>query len=65
MIDGRLLREDDFDSVVLREAAEKLNFIYCLARTYRAPELLEFLDAVAEGLLKPEDYRRAGFWSRN
>jgi len=65
MIDGRLLREDDFDSVVLREAAEKLNFIYGLARAYRAPELLEFLDAVAEGLLAPEDYRRAGFWSRN
>lgn len=65
MIDGRLLREEDFDSDVLREAAEKLNFIYRLARTYRAPELLEFLDAVAEGLLRPEDFQRAGLISRN
>lgn len=65
MIDGRLLREEDFESSVLREAAETLNIIYRLASTYRAPELLAFLDAVAEGLLRPEDYRRAGLMSRN
>ncbi len=65
MDDGRLLREEDFESTVLREAAEKLNIIYRLASTYRAPELLEFLDAVAEGLLRPEDYRQAGLISRN
>ena len=65
MIDGRLLREEDFESTVLREAAEALNIIYRLARAYRAPELLEFLDAVAEGLLAPEDYRRSRLMSRN
>ncbi|HLY10442.1 MAG TPA: hypothetical protein VKW04_14160 [Planctomycetota bacterium] len=64
MIDGRLLREEDFDSVVLREAAERLNLIYRLARTYRAPELVAFLDAVAEGLLQQEDPRRSGRCAR-
>lgn len=38
-----LLREEDFESKILREAAESLNFIWLLASTYRAPELLEFL----------------------
>lgn len=64
MIDGRLLREEDFDSAVLREAADKLNFIYRLARAYRAPELLEFLHALATGLAQG-DILRTGFESRN
>lgn len=46
-----LMREDAFESRVLREAAESLNFIWLLASTYRAPELLEFVDALGEGLI--------------
>jgi len=50
MTPGRLLRREDFESTVLREAADKLNFIYRLAVAYRAPELLEFLEALARSL---------------
>lgn len=65
MTDGRLLREEDFETVILRETAEKLNFIYRLAGRYRAPELLEFLDAVAEGLRRPRDSSRVRTRSRS
>jgi len=54
MMDGRLLREEDFESAVLRDAAVKLNFIFRLARTYRAPELVGFLDALIDGLAHAE-----------
>lgn len=64
MVQDPLLLEDDFDSALLGEAAKRLNFIYRLARRYRAPELLEFLDAVAEGLLRQEDFPQGGKDSR-
>jgi len=50
MTHARLLRAEDFESTVLKEAADKLNFIHRLALAYRAPELLRFLDALARGL---------------
>jgi len=65
MIDGRLLREEDFESAVLREAADKLNFIYRLARAYRAPELLAFLRALSRGLDDRGDFLRVNSPSRN
>ena len=51
---GRLLREEEFDSTVLREAAEKLNFIGRLAYAYRAPELLRFIGALSRSLARLE-----------
>ena len=65
MIDGRLLREEDFDSAVLREAADKLNFIYRLACTYRAPELLRFLSTLASGLALRAEFLETRRVSRN
>ncbi len=65
MTHGRLLREEDFDSTVLKEAADKLNFISCLAFAYRAPELLRFLHALAGSLGPLEDFLRAEIVSRN
>jgi hypothetical protein len=38
-----LLRGDWYESTVLREAAEKLNFIWRLAYAYKPPEILQFL----------------------
>lgn len=38
-----LLKEDRYESTVLREAAEKLNFIWRLAYAYKPPEILHFL----------------------
>jgi len=51
---GRLLREEEFDSTVLREAAEKLNFIGRLAYAYRAPELLRFIGSLSRSLARLE-----------
>ena len=65
MIDGRLLREEDFDSAVLREAADKLNFIYRLACTFRAPELLRFLSTLSSGLDERREFLQACRVSRN
>jgi hypothetical protein len=50
MTQARLVRREDFESTVLREAADKLNFIYRLAVAYRAPELLRFLETLARSL---------------
>jgi hypothetical protein len=38
-----LVQGDKYESTVLREAAEKLNFIWRLAYAYKPPELLQFL----------------------
>jgi hypothetical protein len=56
---SRLVREEEFDSTVLREAAEKINFIGRLAYAYRAPELLRFLGALARSLVRLEGLLRA------
>ena len=61
-----LLQGDRYESTVLREAAEKLNFIWRLAYAYKPPELLQFLvDLTGElqerrGFLSAslEEYRR-------
>src|SRR5260370_766342 len=53
MNDRWLIEPGDIDSAVLREAAEKLNFIWRLAYAYRAPELLERRDVcVIQGTFK-------------
>jgi hypothetical protein len=65
MTDGPLLREEDFDSAVLREAAQMLNFIGRLAYTFRAPELLRFLGALAKGLARLESLMRSERTPRN
>ena len=46
----RLLDETSYESEVLREAARRLNFIGILASRYKPPELLRFLDDLAQGL---------------
>ena len=48
--DSNLLEEEAFESKVLQEAAESLNFIGLLASAYRAPELLDFIEKLARGL---------------
>lgn len=60
MNDRWIIDERDIDSAVLREATEKLNFIWRLAHAYRAPELLEWLD-----LLTGELVDRRGFIQAN
>ncbi len=50
MLKESLVDEEELESKVLREAAEILNFVWLLARTYRAPELIEFLKVVRSGL---------------
>jgi hypothetical protein len=65
MIRRRLIREEDYESQVLREAAEKLNFIYGLANAYRAPELLDFLHALAQGLSRGGEVHAPEFITRN
>jgi len=50
-----LLRETEWQSAVLREAAEKMNFVWLVASAYRPPEFLSFLDALARGLSKARE----------
>ena len=45
-----IVREDRFRSQALREAAGTLNFIWRLARAYRAPELIEFWEVLGRNL---------------
>ena len=45
-----IVREDRFRSRALRETAGDLNFIWRLARAYRAPELIEFWEALGRNL---------------
>lgn len=46
MEEDRFLSAEAFESRMLRDAAELLNFIWLLASTYHAPELLAFLEAL-------------------
>jgi hypothetical protein len=56
--ESQLLDPDAINSAVLREAPEKLNFILRLDAFYQAPELLTWLDALTEGLLRRRDFVR-------
>jgi hypothetical protein len=67
MNDPRLLEETGIESALLREATEKLNFIWALATTYRAPVLLRWFDKLTGSLVSRQDIvktepksRRAG-----
>ena len=64
MNDRWLIDERDIDGAVLREASEKLNFIWRLAYAYRAPELLGWLDALAGELAGRRDFIRENLKSR-
>jgi hypothetical protein len=59
MQDRWLLDERTIDSAVLREATEKLNFIWRLADAYRAPEHLEWLDLITGKLLERREFVRS------
>jgi hypothetical protein len=56
-VDTNLVEKEDFESKVLQEAAKSLNFINLLARAYRAPELLDFMEQLALGLERLKDRR--------
>lgn len=64
MNDRWLIDERDIDGAVLREASEKLNFIWRLAHAYRAPELLRWLDALAGELAGRRDFIQENLKSR-
>jgi len=55
MEDDRFLPSEEFESRVLREAAELFNFIWLLAAAYRAPELLAFIEALRVRLREDPD----------
>lgn len=58
MEDDRFLSVDEFESRMLRDAAELLNFIWILASAYHAPELLAFQEALRHRLHEgPDVYR--------
>ena len=59
MDDRWLIDERTIDSAVLREATEKLNFVWRLAYAYRAPELLAWLDLVTGKLVDRRDFVRS------
>jgi len=64
MNDPRLLDDKDIDSALLREATEKLNFIWALATTYRAPVLLKWFDTLTGSLVGRQDFVKAELKSR-
>ena len=64
MNDPRLLDEKDIDSALLREATEKLNFIWGLATTYRAPVLLRWFDNLTGSLVSHQDIVKSQLKSR-
>jgi hypothetical protein len=64
MNDRWLLDEREIKSAVLREATEKLNFIWRLAYAYRPPELLEWLDALTGELGDRRDFVRSALQPR-
>lgn len=45
-----LVREEDFTSGVMRDAAKLVNFVWLLARVHRRPEALRFLTVLARSL---------------
>jgi len=64
MKDPLLLEERDVDSALLREATEKLNFIWALAARYRAPVLLTWFDTLTRSLLGRQDVVQSQLKSR-
>ena len=64
MNDRWLIDERLIDSAVLREATEKLNFIWRLAYAYQVPELLVWLDVLAAELAERRDFVRSSLQSR-
>jgi hypothetical protein len=64
MTDLRLLEEKDIDGALVREATEKLNFIWGLAITYRAPGLLRWLDTLTGSLVSRQDLVKSRLQSR-
>ena len=64
MNDPRLLEDKDIDSALLREATEKLNFIWGLATTYRAPVLLRWFDTLTGSLVSRQDFVQTQLQSR-
>jgi len=64
MKDPRLLEVDDIDSALLREATEKLNFIWGLATTYQAPVLLSWFDTLTGSLVSRQDFVKSRLKSR-
>ncbi len=64
MNDRWLMDERMIQSAVLREATDKLNFIWRLAYAYHAPELLEWLDDLTGELADRRDFVRSHLQSR-
>jgi hypothetical protein len=64
MTDLRLLEDGDEGSALVREATEKLNFIWGLAITYRAPGLLRWLDNLTGSLVSRQDLVKTQLKSR-
>lgn len=64
MNNPRLLEETGIDSALLREATEKLNFIWGLATMYRAPVLLRWLDNLTGSLVSRQDFVKTQLKSR-
>jgi hypothetical protein len=64
MDDRRLLDDRDIDSALLREATEKLNFIWGLAQAYRAPALLGWFATLTGRLVARQDFVRTQLPSR-
>ncbi|HXG63418.1 MAG TPA: hypothetical protein VNO22_18750 [Planctomycetota bacterium] len=60
--DEGLLLPERFAGKLLAEAARILNFIALLARSYRPPEFVRFLNALARGL---ERFRKDPSWTRS
>jgi hypothetical protein len=63
MDSNQLLNGDKFESIVLREAADKLNFIWRLAYAYQPPELLRFLDTLASELAERREFLKTSLES--
>jgi hypothetical protein len=53
-----LLQGDRYEGTVLREAAEKLNFIWRLAYAYKPPEILQFLVDLTGELVERREFLR-------
>jgi hypothetical protein len=60
--DEGLLLPGRFASKLLAEAARLLNFVALLALSYRPPEFVRFLEALARGL---ERFRQDPSWTRS
>jgi hypothetical protein len=56
---GNLLELDGIESALLREATEKLNFIWRLGAAYQPPEILTWLDDPTEALVSRREFVRS------